>query len=225
MTQRTYDMTGWTDRKIEEGDRVEPGWYHTKISDVIEDFDNNSITLEHTIVGGQYEGKKINDRMGDPDDPSISAAGQNVRRQLQFIRAKRLGLLPPEDQRNGMVTIDWLQALGRECYLKIQARAYKKADGTPGTATEPTFDGIFAPDDDRVPEPAKRHEPCGLDVLSEADQKRAAEKAAAKEQKGAEKAEAKKPSGGGGRRRATAGAGASGSGGAAGASQTDFGDI
>lgn len=210
-TTRTYDMTGWNDDKIERGERVDDGWYHTTITDVIEDYDTDKITIEYTIAGGSFQGQKVYDRLNSPDRASSASVGKLLTR-LHLLRAKRLGILPAEDQREGAVNIDWLQLIGRDCYLKIQTRTWEKDDGSQGSASEPMFDGVYSPDDDRIPEQAKRHEPCPLTVLSEADQKRAAEKDAAKAEKAASKPVS--PS----RKRQPAAA-------ASAPAQTDFGDI
>lgn len=205
-TTRTYDLTGWDDNRIEQGDRVNDGWYHAKISDVIEDFETDALTFEYTILGGPFEGAKVREKHKEPDRAEKENTKMFLLRKLN-IRAKRLGIMPPEDQRSGPVSIDWLQLLGKECYLKVSTRTFTGQDGQPVSMTEPMFDGVFSPDDDRVPELAKQHQPCGLDVLSTAETARNAAKAAAK------------PAGGG-RKRTPAAATV-----AASPAQSDFGDI
>src|SRR5262245_30381188 len=51
-------------------------------------------------------------------------------------------ILPPKEERQSGIEFEWLDAVGKEVYLRVAQR---------GGYLQPEFDGIFAADDPRVP--------------------------------------------------------------------------
>lgn len=147
-TTRRYEVD-WTDDEVERGGNPPPGWYGARVVDVEENFDNDSIKVQYEILTpAEFHGRKIFDTLWSPEGAKDEeGAKRAVQRQLMV--AKRIGILPPEEQRQGTFDVDWSEALGREVYLRVQQR---------DSFLQPEYAGVYGADDPRVPEKVRRGE-------------------------------------------------------------------
>jgi hypothetical protein len=135
---------------IESGSRVPEGWYRCVVADTFDDPKNEgAIVLRYQVAAGPWRGCSIEEKLFSPE-LSFDADKARIAATKLKMRAKRLGLIRPEDM-GKRVAIEWPNAIGRECWLCVHARQYEGKDKQMHTATEPKFDGVYALDDERVP--------------------------------------------------------------------------
>jgi hypothetical protein len=152
------DLGGVDLDRLDAGSVREPGWYHCEVADVAENPErpgNYSLILR--VLQGNHRGAAIFHHFSDPSQAASVKASEMARDKIAVF-GKRLGILRP----NG--SIDLLAAIGKRCFAKLATRSYTpetgKNAGILQTVTEPEFAGIYAEEDPRVPEPARRGEPC-----------------------------------------------------------------
>jgi hypothetical protein len=141
-TTRRYDVD-WNDDEIERGGNPPPGWYRARVVEVNANFENDSIKLVYEIITpDEFAGRKVFDTMWSPEHAKDDeSAKRTLQRHLMV--AKRIGLVPPEEERQGRpVEFDWADAEGREVFLRVTQR---------DNFLQPEYAGVFGADDPRVP--------------------------------------------------------------------------
>ncbi len=141
----SVDLGGRSADDVErEGSSLEPGWARATVQDLFEK--EGSLFFEFRLADGRI----ATDVLWDPNR-SESPAKLVQRRSLYSIR---LGLVPRE-AKDTVFEFDWLDAIGRECALEL---ALAPMDDKGRRFVKPTWAGLFALDDPRVPTPIRTRE-------------------------------------------------------------------
>lgn len=154
-TTRRYEVD-WTDDEVERGGNPPPGWYTARVVDVDENYTNDSIKVCYEILAPEeFNGRKVYDTLWSPDGADDEdKAKKATHRQLMI--AKRLGVLPPEDQRKGgAFEVEWAETLGHEAYLRLSER---------DNFLQVEYAGVYSMDDPRVPESVRNGQQTALSV-------------------------------------------------------------
>jgi hypothetical protein len=174
-TTKNYSVD-WNDDELERGGNPPPGWYRGRVVAVDENFETGALKVTYEIITpAEFSGRKIFDTLWAPENAKDDeAAKRTLQRQLMV--AKRLGVLPPEEERQGgSFTVDWGDAEGREAFLRVTQR---------DNYLQPEYAGVFGVDDGRVPAEVRQgHQtPLSVKPLAVKDEKAGSGKARATSQ-------------------------------------------
>lgn len=125
--------------RAEQGSQPTPGWCEIRLADVFTDDDGN-VNLEFRVAGGVNDGRKITDKVFDPDG---APDGEKRRKGLDRIigLATRLGLV--KRGVGGTFDGDFTQAIGWTGYGHLTERKYKRQDGSDGVSVDLGWLGIY----------------------------------------------------------------------------------
>jgi hypothetical protein len=151
------DLTDIAEEDVERGTNVPAGYNYVRVKDTYEDHKNTDARVFEweVLFDGPYRKSLIYDRLFDPSSASDPDKALAMRKRIA-IYAKRLGLLS-SDAFGKRVPINWTVAIGRECVLKTKERSYTDPEtGEKKITIGVEFAGIYAIDDERVPEEVRK---------------------------------------------------------------------
>jgi len=152
----SVDLSGKSAADVErEGSTLEPGWYRATVQDIRED--DGNLKIEFKLK----DGRKYTETLWDPDRSEDEEKGKKSQ-QRRNLFAIRLGLVPRE-AKDTAYEFDWLDAIGRECVLKL-AFGKPNAEGLRYANIE--WAGIFETHDNRVPAELRTTPPAGAAAAS-----------------------------------------------------------
>jgi hypothetical protein len=142
------DFTGQDLDQLEAGTVSTPGWYRCVVADVADEVnEKNSWNIHYRVTDGPYTNGVIYDRLYDPTMAEDAAKGETSKKRLGII-AKRLGIWDGKDPKPRINLVD---AVGKECWIRIVERTFKAKDGTMQKATNVGFADVYPLTDERVP--------------------------------------------------------------------------
>jgi hypothetical protein len=141
------DLDQDSEEKLEAGDRPGPGWYHAVVDDVYEDEKHAGVVVFEykvlTSIGGLWDGRKIYDRINDPELVESADAATTTVRRIKVL-AKRFGLIGKEEYGQSGLQKSWLDTRGQEVLLELKRRSYRdKQTGEPREIVSVDFAGIY----------------------------------------------------------------------------------
>lgn len=148
------DLRDLTKEGAESGSRLPPGWYRAEVYDLTEDPKMEGV-LDFTfrVTAGPFTGQHISDKLFSPDMAADEKKAKATRSRIALF-ATRLGVIP-DTSWGKEVAVNWPDAVGRECWIKVIERTYTGKDGQPAKTSSLAFDGVYALDDGRVPAEAR----------------------------------------------------------------------
>src|SRR5262245_10816245 len=117
-TRKRYEVT-WDDHEIETGGQPSPGWYGARVEGVEEDYERDAIRIRYEVLTpDEFRGQRVNDTMWSPENAKDP---ESAKRTLQrnLLVARRLGIVPPEEERRDGIEFEWLDAVGKEVFLRV----------------------------------------------------------------------------------------------------------
>jgi hypothetical protein len=141
------DFEGLDPDKLEKFEKVMPGSYHAMLAGVEEygGKTNDKLVFDWQIVTGTVDGmtgRSIKDQVPYKHDEWV----RRKKAKLAFV----LGLTTPEAAAKAKaagqpLSIDWQDAVGRHCCIRVKGRKYTKEDGSEEETTQVGFsEDIFA---------------------------------------------------------------------------------
>jgi len=147
------DFTDIATEDIESGASVPPGWYRCVVVDVT---DNPRLAgvmdFSFKVTHGPHKGAVIEDSLFPPDHAQTVEKSKKLKQRVAMY-VTRLGLMSKEQLGGNCVELDLTEAVGKPCVIKAVEETYtRKEGGGTGSKIRPAFDGVYGPDDERVPD-------------------------------------------------------------------------
>lgn len=158
MQEDVFDLSEIDVKAIDDSGPLPEGWYLCRVNDVDEaDTGTGEVLFEFFILGGPHANRKLRDTLWHWAN-ATSPDGEKVAKNRRVLYASRLGLITAGDvEAKRKVSIQWQQAIGRDCFVKVKHRLYETKDkrtgkptGNKATAANVAFDGIYGVNDERT---------------------------------------------------------------------------
>ncbi len=144
------DLTDDTADSLESGGQIRPGWHHAKVEDAYDDPKNQgTLVLLFRVLGGKCSGAAHYERLWGADNAKDAKSATTAKNRRKLF-LKRLGVIGDGDA-GKQVSVDWADAIGRECLIKIKRDTKKQDDGETKEYINLDFAGIYRLNHPEVP--------------------------------------------------------------------------
>lgn len=154
--QGNYDFSDLGEDDLDAGAALAPGYYRATVAEVRENqFTPGNFDVEFAVTVGPHKGGKVWDTIVSPENAKDVEAGKKCLNRVAMY-ATRTGLMSKEELAGRQAEIDWSELVGREVVIKVKEHNYTGGDGAAKSKVQVEFSGVFALDDERVPEAERK---------------------------------------------------------------------